>query len=68
MFARAAFYVEAWRITYWIASERRIVLLTTFRKTRMREEREIERARRAFQRCVAERHTVNEDRRSGQDG
>ena len=48
------------RVTYWIASDRRIILLTVFRKTRMREDREIERARRALDRCVAERHVVNE--------
>ena len=29
------------RVTYWIASGRRIVLLTVFRKTRMREAREV---------------------------
>ncbi|GAA0612096.1 hypothetical protein GCM10010174_32030 [Kutzneria viridogrisea] len=39
---------EAVRVTYWIASGRRIVLLTVFRKTRMREEREVDRARRAL--------------------
>ncbi|MEW2376134.1 type II toxin-antitoxin system RelE/ParE family toxin [Micromonospora sp. NPDC047812] len=56
------FYLErdAVRVTYWIASDRRIILLTVFRKTRMREDREVERARRALERCVAERHTVNE--------
>lgn len=56
------FYLEreATRITYWIAAERRIILLTVFRKTRMREDREVERARRAFERCVAERHAVVE--------
>jgi len=48
------------RVTYWIAPGRRIVLLTVFRKTRMREEREIARARRAWQRCVAEAHSVDE--------
>ncbi|RZQ62136.1 type II toxin-antitoxin system RelE/ParE family toxin [Amycolatopsis suaedae] len=48
---------EAMRLTYWIASGRRIVLLTVFRKTRMREEREVERARRAMARCIAEGHT-----------
>jgi len=35
------------RVTYWIAPGRRVVLLTAFTKTRMREDREIERARRA---------------------
>ena len=52
---------DAMRVTYWIAPGRRIVLLTVFRKTRMREEREIERARRALARCVAERHSVGEE-------
>ncbi|WP_433347792.1 type II toxin-antitoxin system RelE/ParE family toxin [Micromonospora sp. CA-111912] len=56
------FYLDrdAVRVTYWIASDRRIILLTVFRETRMREEREVERARRALERCVTERHTVNE--------
>lgn len=48
------------RVTYWIASGRRIIMLTVFRKSRMREDREIERARKALARCVAERHTVDE--------
>lgn len=52
---------DAVRVTYWIASGRRIVLLTVFSKTRLREEREIERARRALARCVAKRHTVDEE-------
>lgn len=33
------------RITYWLAPERRIVLLTVFAKTRPRERSEVERAR-----------------------
>ncbi|MER7579141.1 type II toxin-antitoxin system RelE/ParE family toxin [Kitasatospora sp. NPDC097691] len=49
------------RITYWIASGRRIILLTVFRKTRMRETGEVDRARRAMRRCVAEQHTADED-------
>jgi hypothetical protein len=49
------------RITYWIAPGRRIVLLTVFRKTRMREAREVHRARWALARCVAEEHTVDEE-------
>lgn len=52
---------RAVRVTYWIASGRRIVLLTVFAKTRMRERQEIERARRAVARCVAEEHSVEED-------
>jgi hypothetical protein len=51
---------EAIRITYWIARDRRIVLLTIFRKSRMREVREVERARRALARCVAEQHTADD--------
>lgn len=53
---------EAVRVTYWIAPGRRIVLLTVFRKTRMREVREVERARWALARCLAEMHTVEEGR------
>ena len=50
------------RITYWIAPGRRIVLLTVFVKSRGRERREVERAKRALQRCSAEGHTAEEDR------
>jgi hypothetical protein len=49
------------RVTYWIASNRRIILLTVFVKTRQRERREVDRARRAYQQCVAERHTLEEN-------
>lgn len=52
---------RATRVTYWIASGRRIVLLTVFAKTRMRETGEVERARRAIARCVAQEHTVEDD-------
>ncbi|MEN3612366.1 type II toxin-antitoxin system RelE/ParE family toxin [Plantactinospora sp. ZYX-F-223] len=57
------FYLErqAVRITYWIAADRRIILLTVFYKTRMRDEREIDRARRAFARCVDEAHQLEEE-------
>jgi hypothetical protein len=51
----------AMRVTYWIAPHRRIVLLTVFHKTRMREGREIERARRAMRRCAELRHSVEEE-------
>jgi hypothetical protein len=51
---------SAVRITYWVAPGRRIVLLTVFTKTRMRESRQIERARRALANCIAARHTVEE--------
>jgi hypothetical protein len=46
------------RITYWIASDRRIILLTVFYKSRMRDEREVERARRALARCIDEAHSA----------
>ena len=49
------------RLTYWIAPGRRIVLRTVFRKTRMREEREIDRARRTLRRCEIEEHTADEE-------
>ena len=57
------FYLDqsAMRITYWIAPERRIVLLTVFRKNHMREDRQVERARRALRRCGAEAHAGVED-------
>lgn len=49
------------RITCWIAPGRRIILLTVFRKQRMREVAEVERAWRAMQRCIAEEHTADEE-------
>jgi hypothetical protein len=52
---------DAMRITYWIASGRRIVLLTVFVKTRRQERQQIDRARRALERCVAQEHTVEDD-------
>jgi hypothetical protein len=51
---------RATRITYWIASGRRIILLTVFVKTKRREHREVERAKRAIDRCIAEGHTAEE--------
>jgi hypothetical protein len=56
------FHLEgrAVRVTYWIAPGRRIVLLTVFAKTRMREVGEVERARRALARCLAEEHRVED--------
>lgn len=49
---------QAVRVTYWIAADRRIILLTVFYKTRMRDEREVERARRALARCIGQAHTA----------
>ena len=47
----AFIWAVAWRITYWLAPQRRIVLLTVFRKTRDRETSEVERAIAAQQVC-----------------
>lgn len=49
------------RITYWIAPGRRIILLTVFAKTKRRERRQIERAKRAMQRCITEEHNMEDD-------
>ena len=51
----------AWRITFWFAPARRIVLLTVFRKQRMNERVEIDRARRAMARCIEEAHMAEGD-------
>jgi phage-related protein len=45
---------EQIRITYFIASGRRIVLLTVFRKTKQRERAEIDRAWQAMWVCMTE--------------
>ena len=50
---RIRMYGQQVRITYWLAPGRRIVLLTVFRKTKMRETDQIERARRAQKACEA---------------
>ena len=54
---------ERIRISYWIASGRRIIALTVFAKTRMRETAEIARAAAAMARCQAEDHTPDEEDR-----
>jgi hypothetical protein len=52
---------RATRVTYWIAPGRRIILLTVFTKTRQQDRQEVERARRALQRCRAEAHIAEDD-------
>ncbi len=52
---------ERMRVSYFVASGRRIILLTVFRKTRQREEAEINRAEGAMRRCIAEGHTAEEE-------
>src|ERR1700737_2738510 len=51
---------ERMRVSYFVASGRRIILLTVFRKTKQREEGEIDRAEAAMSRCIAQ-HTAEED-------
>ena len=51
----------AWRIAFFFAGAKRIVLLTVFRKQRMNERQEVKRARAAMARCIAEGHTAEED-------
>ncbi len=45
---------EQRRITFWRAPDRRIVLLTTFRKQRQNEHREVERAHKVLKRVQQE--------------
>jgi len=52
---------RAMRVTYWIAPGRRIILLTVFAKTKRNERRQVERARKALERCMSEDHTTEED-------
>jgi len=42
---------QTWRITYYFANDRRIVLLTVFAKQRLNERHQIQRARHALTRC-----------------
>jgi phage-related protein len=51
---------SAHRLTYFFPGDQRIVLLTVFRKQRMSERAEVERARKAMQRCIDEQHTAED--------
>lgn len=55
--------IDRWRITYFIAPGRRIVLLTVFLKRQRRERAEIDRAEQAMVRCIEEH--VRTDRTEG---
>nr|WP_203593815.1 type II toxin-antitoxin system RelE/ParE family toxin [Streptomyces sp. SID9124] len=55
------------RITYWPAPDRRVVLLTVFRKTRMREQAEVQRAHAAQRLCEAEHKAADEHDRYSRD-
>ena len=50
---------SAWRVTYWLAPQRRVVLLTVFRKTRRRETAEVDRAVAAQQICEAKHEAAS---------
>lgn len=52
--------IGALRVTYWFAPGRRVVLLTVFRKNRMRETDEVLRAQRARKLCEAEHPPAGE--------
>jgi hypothetical protein len=52
---------ERIRISYWIASRRRIIASTVFAKTKMRETAEIARAAAAMARCQQEGHVAEEE-------
>ncbi|MBK6045623.1 type II toxin-antitoxin system RelE/ParE family toxin [Streptomyces sp. MBT55] len=59
---------EATRITYWFASDRRIVLLTVFRKTRIRESAQVDRAVQARVLCEAEHGPAHVTYTRGESG
>ncbi len=48
------------RISYFITSDRRVVLLTVFHKTRRQERAEIARAVAEMERCIEEEHTADD--------
>lgn len=50
-----------WRITYYLATGKRAILLTAFSKTKDRETAQVERAWRAMERCLREGHTAEDD-------
>jgi len=52
---------DAVRITYYIVTGRRVILLTVFRKQRQRKRAEIDRAVRAMEKCIEEGHTAEDE-------
>jgi phage-related protein len=50
----------AQRVSFFFPGERRVVLLTVFRKQRSNERSEIERARAAMRRCIEQGHMAEE--------
>ena len=60
------FYIgrERYRISYYIATGRRIILLTIFKKSKQRETQEIDRADAAMHRCIEKGHTAEDNNES----
>lgn len=58
---------STWRITYFFAGGRRVVLLTVFQKQRRSERVEIRRARRAMRRCKNEEHRTKDGNGEAKD-
>jgi len=52
---------DRWRLSYYIARGRGIVLLTVFLKRQRRERAEVERAEQAMRRCMAEHLPAGDD-------
>ena len=52
---------DAVRISYYVGTGRRIILLTVFKKQRRREQAEVDRAERAMRRCIEEAHDAADD-------
>ncbi|MEV4329514.1 type II toxin-antitoxin system RelE/ParE family toxin [Streptomyces sp. NPDC049597] len=52
---------DAIRIPYWLAPGRRIILLTVFRKSKLRESSEVARAKRAQATCAAQHEPAHEE-------
>ncbi|MCX5560414.1 type II toxin-antitoxin system RelE/ParE family toxin [Streptomyces sp. NBC_00038] len=52
---------NAIRVPYWLAPDRRIVLLTVFRKTKMREDAEVKRAKQAKALCETEHDPAHKE-------
>ena len=50
----------AQRLTFFFPGERRVVLLTAFRKQRSNERSEVERARVSMRRCIEQGHTADD--------
>jgi hypothetical protein len=51
---------QAVRITNWIASGRRIILLTVFAKTKDRDRAQVARAKKAMLACIEAKHVLDE--------